>query len=145
MALNRPARASAVAAALCSAPLVVSPARGADGTKNFIAIGTLVCTERSMAEDVVAIISDPDAENPVRRLNLILSSGGCSDHLAGGRYDPGTVSEAGILSARIHGFGVYMVTLTATGNRLPPLQEQVGRTPAQRPHRLLLNERTSAS
>jgi hypothetical protein len=104
-----------VAVALCWAPLAASTARGEDGTQDRIAVGTLVCSERSAANDVMAIIHDPDAENPARRLTLILSSGECTDHLVGEHYDTVRVEEAGIVNARIRGLDVYLVTLT--GNR----------------------------
>jgi hypothetical protein len=101
-----------VAVALCWPPLAVSTARGEDGTQHRIAVGTLVCAERSAANEVMAIIRDPDAENPVRRLTLILSSGECTDHLVGEHYDTVSVEEAGIVNARIRGLDVYLVTLT---------------------------------
>ena len=116
MALYRLARACwMVAVALSSAPLAASTARGEDGTQDRIAVGTLVCSERSAANDVMAIIHDPDAEDPVHRLTRILSSGECTDHLVGEHYDTVSVEEAGIVNARIHGLNVYLVTLT--GNR----------------------------
>ena len=116
MALYRLSRACCiVAVALCSAPLAASIARGEDGTQDRIAVGTLVCAERSAANDVIAIIRDPDAEDPVRRLTRILSSGECTDHLVGEHYDTVSVEEAGIVNARIRGLDVYLVTLT--GNR----------------------------
>ena len=102
-----------VAVALSSAPLAASTARGEDGTQDRIAVGTLVCSERSAANDVMAIIHDPDAEDPVRRLTRILSSGECTDHLVGEHYDTVSVEEAGIVNARIRGLHVYLVMLTA--------------------------------
>jgi hypothetical protein len=104
-----------VAVALCWAPLAVSTARGEDSTQDRIAAGTFVCDERSAADDVIAIIHDPDAEDPVRRLTLILSSGECTDRLVGEHYDTVSVEEAGIMNARLRGRDVYLVTLT--GNR----------------------------
>lgn len=101
-----------VAAALCWASLAVSLARGEDGTQRRIAAGTLVCPERLAANDVMAVIRDPDAEDPVRRLTLILSSGECTDHLGGELYDTVSVEETGIVSARVHGADVYLVTFT---------------------------------
>lgn len=71
-----------------------------------------MCAERSAANDVMAIIYDPDAEHPVRQLTLILSSGECTDHLVGELYDTVSVEEAGIVNARVHGLHVYLVTLT---------------------------------
>ena len=116
MALDQLARACCMAAvALCWAPLAASTARGEGGTQDRIAVGTLVCAERSAANDVMAIIHDPDAENPVRRLTLILSSGECTDHLVGEHYDTVSVEEVGIENARVRGLDVYLVTLT--GNR----------------------------
>jgi hypothetical protein len=116
MALFRLARACCmVTITLCSAPLTVSTVRGEDGTRDRIAAGTLVCTQRSVANDVMAIIRDPDAENPVRRLTLILSSGECTDHLVGEHYDIVSIEGAGIVNARFRGLNVYLVTLT--GNR----------------------------
>ena len=116
MALYRLARACCmVTVMLCWAPLAVSTVRGEGGTQNRIAVGTLVCSERSAANDVMAIIHDPDAEDPVRRLTRILSSGRCTDHLVGEYYDTVSVEEAGIVDARIRGLNVYLVTLT--GNR----------------------------
>ena len=99
--------------ALCSAPLAVS--RGEDGTQNRISVGTLACAERSAANEVMAIIRDPDAENTVRRLTRILSSGECTDHLVGEHYDTVSVEEVGIENARVRGLDVYLVRLT--GNR----------------------------
>ena len=64
---------------------------------------------------MMAIIHDPDAENPVRRLTLILSSGECTDHLVGEHYDTVSVEEVGIENARVRGLDVYLVRLT--GNR----------------------------
>ena len=101
-----------VAVALCSAPLAAPTARGEDGTQGRIAVGTLVCSERSAANEVMAIIHDPEAEDPVRRLTLILSSGQCTDHLVGEHYDTVSVEEAGIVNARVRGRDVYLVTLT---------------------------------
>ena len=102
-----------VAVALCWAPLAVSTARGEDGTQERIAVGTLVCTGRSTANEVMAIIHDPNAEDPARRLTRILSSGECTDHLVGERYDTVSVEEAGIVNARLRGLDVYLVTLTS--------------------------------
>jgi hypothetical protein len=104
-----------VAVALCWAPLAASTARGEDSTQDRVAAGTLVCSERSAANDVMAILHDHDAEDPVRRLTRILSSGECTDHLVGEHYDTVSVEEAGIVNARILGLHVYLVTLT--GNR----------------------------
>jgi hypothetical protein len=103
-----------VAVALCWASLAGSTARGQDGTQDRIAVGTLACSERSAANEVMAIIHGPDVEDPARRLTRILSSGECTDHLIGEHYD--TVSEeAGIVNARVRGLDLYLVTLT--GNR----------------------------
>ena len=116
MALHRLPRACCmVAVALCWAPLAASTARGEDGTEDRIAAGTLVCSERSAANQVMAIIHDPDAEDSARRLTRILSSGECTDLLVGEHYDTVSVEEAGIVNARVHGLDVYLVTLT--GNR----------------------------
>ena len=101
-----------VAATLCWAPLAAPTARGEDGTQDRIAAGTLVCSERSAAHDVMAIIRDPDAEDPARRLTLILSSGECTEHLVGEHYDTASVEEAGIVNARVRGLDVYLATLT---------------------------------
>jgi len=101
-----------VAVALCWAPLAVSTARGEDGTQDRIAVGTLVCSERPAATEVMAIIRDPDAENTVRRLTRILSSGECTDHLVGEHHDTVSVEDAGIVNARVRGLDVYLVTLT---------------------------------
>ena len=116
MALYRLARACClVAVALYWAPVAASTARGEDGTRDRIAAGILVCSERSAANEVMAIIRDPDEEDPVRRLTRILSSGKCTDHLVGEHYDTVSVEEAGIVNARVRGLDVYLVTLT--GNR----------------------------
>jgi hypothetical protein len=104
-----------VAVALCWAPLAASTARGEDGTQDRIAAGTLVCSERSAANDVMAIIHDPDGEDSAHRLTRILSSGECTDHLVGEHFDSVSIEEAGIVNARVHGLDVYLVTLT--GNR----------------------------
>ena len=111
MALYRLPRACCmVTVALCSAPLAVS--RGEDSTQNRIAVGTLACAERSAANEVMAIIRDSDAENTVRRLTRILSSGECTDHLVGEHHDTVSVEDAGIVNARVRGLDVYLVTLT---------------------------------
>ena len=103
------------AVALCWAPLAASTARGEDGTQDRIAAGTLVCSERSAANEVMAIIHGPDVEDPVRQLTRILSSGECTDHLIGEHYDTVSVEEVGIENARVRGLDVYLVRLT--GNR----------------------------
>lgn len=115
MSLYRLARACCmVAVALCWAPLAAPTARGEDGMQDRIAVGTLVCAEQSSANDVMAIIHDPDAENPVRRLILIFSSGGCSDLLVGKTYEPVAVEKSGIVKARVRGFSnAYLVPLMA--------------------------------
>ena len=100
--------------ALCWAPLAASTAWGGDSAQDRIADGTLVCSERSAANDVMTIIHDPDAENTVRRLTLILSSGECTDHLVGEHYDTVSVDESGIVNARVRGLDVYLVTLTGS-------------------------------
>ena len=113
MALYRLPRAYCmVAMALCWAPVAAPTARGEDGTQDRIAAGTLVCSERSAANEVMVIIREVDAEDPVRRLTQILSSGKCTDHLVGERYDTVSVEEAGIVNARVRGLDVYLVTLT---------------------------------
>ena len=104
-----------LAVALCWAPLAASTARGEEGAQDRIAVGTLVCSERSAANDVMAIIRDPDAEDPARRLTLILSSGECTDHLVGEHYGTVSVEDAGIVNARVRGRDVYLVALA--GNR----------------------------
>ena len=101
-----------VTAALCWAPLAASIARGEDSTQDRIAAGTLVCFERMAANDVLAIIHDPEVEDPVRRLTLILSSGDCTDRLVGKHYDTVVIEQAGIVNARVRGLDVYLVTLT---------------------------------
>ena len=103
-----------VAVALCWAMLAVSTARAEDRTQDRIAVGTLVCSERSAADDVMAIIHDPDAEDPARRLTLILSSGECSDLWVGETYQPIEIEESGIVKARVRGFSnAYLVPLKA--------------------------------
>jgi hypothetical protein len=76
-----------VAVALCWAPLAVSTARGEDGTQDRIAAGTVVCFDRAAVDDILAIVRDPDVEEPARRLTLILSSGECSNLLVGEPYE----------------------------------------------------------
>ena len=103
-----------VAVALCWAPLAVSTARAEDGPQDRIAVGTLVCAEQSAANDVMVIIHDPDAEDPVRRLTLILSSGECSDRWVGETYQPVEIERSGIVKARVRGFSnAYLVPLIA--------------------------------
>ena len=103
-----------VAMALCWAPLATSTARGEDGPQDRIAVGTIVCSERTAANDVMTVIRDPDVEDPSRRLTLILSSGECTDRLVGEHYDTVGVEEAGIVNARLRGLEVYLVTLTGS-------------------------------
>jgi hypothetical protein len=100
--------------ALCWAALATSTVWAGDSAQDRVAGGTLVCSERSAANNVMAIIHDPDAENTVRRLTLILSSGECTDHLVGEHYDTVGVDEAGIVNARVRGLDVYLVTLTGS-------------------------------
>jgi hypothetical protein len=116
VALYRLARACCmVAVALCWAPLAVSTARAEDGTQDRIAVGTLVCAEQAAANDVMAILHDPDAEDPVRRLTLILSSGECSDLWVGETYQPVEIERSGIVKARVRGFSnAYLVPLIAS-------------------------------
>ena len=103
-----------VAVALCWAPLAASTSRAEDSTQDRIAVGTLVCAEQSAANDVMAIIHDPDAEDPVRRLTLILSSGECSDLWVGETYQPVEIERSGIVKARVRGFSnAYLVPLIA--------------------------------
>ena len=104
-----------VAVALCWAPLAASTAIAEDGTQHRIAVGTLVCAEQSAANDVMAIIHDPDAEDPVRRLTPILSSGECSDLWVGESYEPVEVETSGIVKARVRGFSnAYLAPLIAS-------------------------------
>jgi hypothetical protein len=106
------AAGGAVLATILVLPALTPTATAEDGTQDRIAVGTLVCTKRSAANDVMAIIRDPDAEDPVRRLTRIQSSGECTDHLVGEHYDTVSVEEAGIVNARVRGLDVYLVTLT---------------------------------
>src|SRR5215469_15024865 len=109
-----------VTAALCSAPLFMSAATAENRTNGTIEAGTLVCFERSTVDDVMAIVRDLEAEDPTRRLMLILSSGECSDHLDGERYEAVSVEQSGIIKARISGFSnAYLVPLAATGKDAP--------------------------
>ena len=81
-----------------------------------IGVGTLVCFERSAADDVMVIVRDPEVEDPARRLTLILLSGECSDHFVGESYEATSVEKSGIIKARLRGFAnVYLVSLVATG------------------------------
>jgi hypothetical protein len=115
MALYRPARACMVAVALCWAPLAGSTATAGDAPEDRIEVGTLVCAEQSAANDVMAIIHDPDAEDPVRRLTLILSSGECSDRWVGETYQPVEIERSGIIKARVRGFSnAYLVPVIAS-------------------------------
>ena len=87
-----------------------------------IGVGTLVCFERSAADDVMRVVGDPEAEDPARRLTRILLSGECSDHLVGERYEAVSVEQSGIIKARLRGFAnAYLVPLAATSKdtRLP--------------------------
>ena len=103
-------------AALCSAPLFMSVATAENRTNGTIGAGTLVCFERSTVDDVMAIVRDLEAEDPARRLMLILSSGECSDHLVGERYEAVSVEQPGIIKARVRGFSnAYLVPLAAIG------------------------------
>ena len=108
--------------ALCSAPLFMSIAMAENRTNGTIGTDTLVCFERSTVDDVMAIVRDLEAEDPTRRLMLILSSGECSDHLVGERYEAVSVEQSGIIKARLRGFAnAYLVPLAATSKdtRLP--------------------------
>ena len=115
MALYRLPRACCmVAVALCWAPLAASTARGEDGTQDRIAAGTVVCFDRAAVDDILAILRDPDVEDPARRLTRILSSGECSDLLVGETYEPVEVEKSGIVKVRVRGFSTaYLVSLTA--------------------------------
>ena len=107
-------------AALCSAPLLLSAATAENRTNGTIGTDTLVCFERSTVDDVMAIVRDLEAEDPTRRLMLILSSGECSDHLVGERYEAVSVEQSGIIKARIRGFSnAYLVPLAATAKDAP--------------------------
>ena len=112
--LGRPFRWAS--AALFLAPLFMSVATAENRTNGTIGAGTLVCFERSTADDVMAIVRDLEAEDPARRLMLILSSGECSYHLVGERYEAVSVEQSGIIKARVRGFSnAYLVPLAATG------------------------------
>jgi hypothetical protein len=115
VALYRLPRARCVvAAALCWATLAVSTARGEDGTQGRIAVGTLACFDRAAVDDILAIIGDPEVEEPARRLMLILSSGECRDLLVGETYEPVAVEKSGIVRAKLRGFSkAYLLPLTA--------------------------------
>jgi len=109
-----------VTAAFCSAPLFMSAATAENRTHGTIGAGTLVCFERSTVDDVMAIVKDVEAEDPARRLLLILSSGECSDHLVGERYETVSVEQSGIIKARVRAFpNAYLVPLAATGKDGP--------------------------
>ena len=102
--------------ALCLAPMFISAATTENRTNGTIGAGTLVWFERSTVDDVMAIVRDLEAEDPARRLMLILSSGECSDHLVGERYEAVSVEQSGIIKARVRGFSnAHLVPLVATG------------------------------
>jgi hypothetical protein len=104
-----------VAVALSWAPLAGSIARGQDGMQRRISPGTFVCFDRTAVDDILAIVSDPDVEEPTRQLTLILSSGECSDRLVGETYEPVEVDKSGIVKAKVHGFSkAYLVPLITT-------------------------------
>src|SRR5215469_15213404 len=106
--------------ALCSAPPFMSAATAGNRMNGTIEAGTLVCFERSTVDDVMAIVRDLEAEDPAHRLMLILSSGECSDHLVGERYEAVSVEQSGIIKARIRGFSnAYLVPLAATAKDAP--------------------------
>ena len=101
-------------AIVCLVQLVVSHAQGQNQTSSFITAGTAVCDDREAANDVLAIMRDPD-EEVVPRLALILRSGGCSDRLTGEPYEIVDLEPSGIIKARLRTYlTVYLLPLTAT-------------------------------
>ena len=100
--------------ALHSVALVMSPAKGQDRARPTIPLGTVVCTDQQAADELITTVRDPDAEVFVRRMMLVLSTGGCSDGLAGEGYEPMEVEPSGIVKARVRGsLPAYLVPLAA--------------------------------
>jgi hypothetical protein len=94
--------------------IITRSAQGEEQTKSLVAVGTIVCGDREAADDALAAVKDPDAQ-VVRRLILILRSGGCSDRLAGEQYDVVELEPSGIIRARLRTYlPVYLLTLMAT-------------------------------
>jgi hypothetical protein len=82
--------------------------------RDLIPAGTVVCFDREAVDDILAIVRDPNAEEPTRRLTLILSSGECSDLLVGEIYEPVEIEKSGIVKARVRRFSnAYLVPLAA--------------------------------
>ena len=72
----------------------------------------LVCTDRDAAADIPAILADPDGEVLVRRLMLVLSSGGCTDRLRGTRYETVETNDPRLVKIRLDGYSnAYLVPL----------------------------------
>src|SRR5579864_1176634 len=80
-------------------PLLTSPTLGQEWA-DAIAVGTIVCADREAADDLLAIMQDPDAD-VARQLVRMLSSGGCSDRLTGERYEPVALETSGVIKARL--------------------------------------------
>jgi len=118
-------------AIVCLVQLVVSHAQGQNQTSSFITAGTAVCDDREAANDVLAIMRDPD-EEVVPRLALILRSGGCSDRLTGEPYEIVDLEPSGIIKARLRTYlTVYLLPLTATPTDTSGPSTTPGATPNQ--------------
>lgn len=80
---------------------------------------TRSCVDRETANEVFGIMQDSDPE-VARRLTLILTSGKCSDRLAGEDYEVAELEPSGIIKARLRTYlTVYLLPPMATPTAPP--------------------------
>lgn len=85
------------------AHLPCSGVHAQEESKRVITAGTLVCVDPESAADVSAILDDLDREVLVRRLMLVLSTGGCTDRFQGVRYESVATDNPRYAKIRLNG------------------------------------------
>lgn len=97
---------------LTTASVALLPLASQEAGVDTAAAGMVVCAEREAAEEVEAILRDPDAEVSARRLIQMLSSE-CRVLEDGDSYELVETETTGIVKIRLHGFATaYLTSLT---------------------------------
>jgi len=111
---NQLSRVFAIALTATGVTMLHSAAHATEGSNFIVAADMLVCTDPDSAADISAILADLDREVLVRRLMLVLSSGGCTDRFRGAHYERIQSSDPRFVKIRLGGYSnAYLVSLAS--------------------------------
>jgi uncharacterized protein len=109
---NHLSRLFAIVLTATGVTMLHSAAHATEGSSDIVRADMLVCTDWDSAADISAILADLDREVVVRRLMLVLSSGGCTDRFQSAHYERIESSNPRFIKIRLNGYSnAYLVPL----------------------------------